>query len=270
MPDFIHMYQTGGNVGWPSLKDYIQININCTYKTDIRDPYIPYHLKKEDEITSIAEKMVRTKVFDISDPSKAYDPFPIEIEHEKKAILDPTKRPLGVLYDGYRLMNLFRELLPESELSFKHLHIIFTNRLIGTWEKGSGSYHARVCVLGFPCIISTTGVVEAPAKPREFYIARRALVASGMAGDIVEAELKKKFAGRFIDYGDKRLIDILKGYIIQALFYHATFDPFCHDKHCRLFNAHWQEDMIQAQLGGKEFCERHEGILGRIIKGNMC
>jgi hypothetical protein len=108
--------------------------------------------------------------------------------------------------------------------------------------------------------------VEAPAKPREFYFLRKALVASGMARDLVEEELKSKFRGRYIDYDDSRMTDIVKGYLMQAFFYHTTFEPFCDDKNCRLFNAHWQEDMIHAQLEGEDFCERHEGILEEIKK----
>jgi hypothetical protein len=264
IPDFIHIYKTDSNIDWPLLKEYITTTINNISEVNIREPFFSHHLKGEDDIASVAESMVRTKVFDASDPHKSYDPFPIEIEHEKEAISDPSKKVTGVLYDGYKLHRLFRGILPLAELSFAHLHIILTNRLIGTWVAGDGRYHARVCILGFPSIISTTGVVEAPAKPREFYIARRGLVASGMDREVVEEELKTKFEGRFIDYNDERIIDIIKGYIMQAFFYHTTFEPFCTDKNCRLFNAHWQEEMIHAQLEGNDFCERHEGILKKI------
>ena len=92
--------------------------------------------------------------------------------------------------------------------------------------------------MGFPCIISIPGIVEAPAKPKDFYISRRGLVAAGMDRELVEEELKKKFAGRFIDHDDERMTEIAKGYVMQAFFYHLTFEPFCQDKNCRLFNAH--------------------------------
>jgi hypothetical protein len=171
-----------------------------------------------------------------------------------------------MLYDGFRMMKLYRKLLPPDESSFKHLHIIFTNRSIATWDTGDGRYHARVSVYGFPSIISFPGIVEAPAKPKEFYIQRKALVSSGMTRDIVEEELKERFKDRFIDYGDPRITEIVKGYIMQAFFYHSMFEPFCKEKKCRLFNAHWQEDTMGAQLTVPEFCERHVGIL-REIRG---
>lgn len=261
VPHAIHIYKTDSNIDWLLLKEYITSTINSISEVDIRESFFPHHLKGKDDIASVAESMVRTKVFDAADPHKSYDPFPIEIEHEMEAISDPKKKVTGVLYDGYKMHRLFGEILPAAELSFSHLHIIFTNRLMGTWAAGDGRYHARVCVLGFPSIISTTGIVEAPAKPREFYIARRGLVASGMDKELVEEELKQKYEGRFIEYNDERMTDIVKGYVMQAFFYHTTFEPFCGEKNCRLFNAHWQEDMIHAQLEGDEFCKRHEGML---------
>jgi hypothetical protein len=266
VPDVIHIYKTDSNIDWSLLREYITNTISNISEVEIREPFFSHHLMRDDDITTIAKKMVKTKVFDATNPSTTYDPFPIEIEHEKEAILDPNKKISGILYDGYRLQRVLREILPKNRLSFSHLHIIFTNRLVGTWVAGDGRYHARVCVLGFPSIISTTGVVEAPAKPREFYISRRALIASGMDRELVEEELKQKYEGRFIDYKDEKTTEIVKGYVMQAFFYHTTFEPFCTEKNCRLFNAHWQEDMIHAQLEGNDFCERHEGILKRLKK----
>jgi hypothetical protein len=261
VPDFIYIYKNNSKIDWDALEKYVETKLNHKPKIELRENFISYHIQGEEDMNSIAEKLVRTKVFDVSDPKKFYHPFPVEIKHEKDLILGQKKEVFGMLYDGFRLQKLFRELLPNTELSFKHLNIMFTGRSIGTWDKGDGRYHARTSVYGFPSIISTSGIVEAPAKPREFYILRKALIASGMTRELVEEELKDKFKGRFIDYNDERLIEIIKGYAMQAYFYHTTFEPFCEDKNCRLYNAHWQEDMIHAQLEGKDFCDRHEEIL---------
>ena len=49
---------------------------------------------------------------------------------------------------------------------------------------------------------------------------------------------------------------------MQAVFYSLTGNPFCEDKGCRLYNAHWQEDAIFAQLeSGYEFCKEHTKFL---------
>lgn len=259
LPDFIIIYSDVSNLDWEELERYIHEKFEDVSKIEIRNRFLS--LVPKSEVDSVGKQLVATKVFDAADPRKLYNPFPVEIAHEKERISDPNKNTAGMLYDGFRLQRLFRELLPNPESSFKYLHIIFTNRSIATWDSGDGRYHARTSVYGFPSIISIPGIIEAPAKPREFYIQRKALVISGMAREIVEEELKNKFKDRFIDYEDSRMTEIVKGYIMQSFFYHIMFEPFCEDKNCRLFNAHWQEDMMNAQLGEPEFCERHEGIL---------
>ena len=86
----------------------------------------------------------------------------------------------------------------------------------------------------------------------------------GMMGmdDLALAEFKNKFEGRFIEYNDPRMTEVCKGYTAQALFFHITGEPFCQDKGCRLFNAHWQEELIYSQLESPyEFCDKHANIL---------
>jgi hypothetical protein len=187
------------------------------------------------------------------------EPLPGEVEFERRLLLDPHLKLPGVLYDGLKLEMVARKLLPAEEIEAGHAHIVFTNRLFGTWDDGDRRYHARVSVYGFPSLISTTGIVEAPAKPKEYYTMKRRYMALGML--VSFEELKEKFQGRFIDYDDPRLTEVMKGYVMQALFYHMGFEPFCQDKRCRLYNAHWQEELLEAQLGGQEFCERHAKIL---------
>ncbi len=73
--------------------------------------------------------------------------------------------------------------------------------------------------------------------------------------------LKEEFAGQFIDYDDARLTEVFRGYALQALFFHLVGDPFCEDPACQLFNAHWQEEMMGAQLGSGALCEVHANFL---------
>ncbi len=153
--------------------------------------------------------------------------------------------------------------MPRGERSREFVHIFFTNRLFATWDGGNKRYHLRTSVYGVPSIISTTGLVEAPAKPREYYLLKQQYERLGK--DLTE--LKGRFEGSFIDYEDKRMTEVAKGHAMQAVFYVLTGDPFCEDKGCRLYNAHWQEELIFAQLGGEdEFCERHTKILESLRK----
>lgn len=180
------------------------------------------------------------------------EPLHGEIRYEQRRILGKTSA-FGVLYDGFHLLRIFSELIPRAERSPGFVHVFLTNRLFATWDAGDKRYHARTSVYG-PCsIISTTGIVEAPARPREYYILKNQYEMLG---------IKDRFKGQFIDYQDTRLTEVVKGYVMQAVLYSLTGDPFCEDQGCRLYNAHWQKDMIFAQIGNKyEFCSRHEWLL---------
>ncbi|KKK54618.1 hypothetical protein LCGC14_3082920, partial [marine sediment metagenome] len=51
-------------------------------------------------------------------------------------------------------------------------------------------------VYGWPSIISTTGIVEGPAKPREYYF--------GLMAGLDEEKVREELKGRFIDHGHHR------------------------------------------------------------------
>jgi hypothetical protein len=202
--------------------------------------------------TRLVRELAEARVRDFSGPGVISGLLPSEIRTEREMLRSPDAIK-GAFYDGLKLQTLARTILKREELSSRCIHLIFTSRLFGTWDEMDGRYHARVCILGYPNWISTTGVVEAPAKPREFYLRRRE--------GINDRELKEEFRERFMDHGDPRLTEVLKGYAMQAIFYHLTLEPFCTEPSCRLFNAHWQEEVIKAQLSESEFCPRHEKML---------
>lgn len=144
-------------------------------------------------------------------------------------------------------------------------HVAFTSRLPGTFDDADRRYHARAVVLGFPSIISTSGLVEAPAKPRGFYAAKRGLRID--SADVRYEALKQEYAGRFVDYDDPRLTTVATGYAMQALFYHLTREPFCGDEDCVLFNAHWQEELLHAQVESGLLCRRHRKVAEAVRGG---
>jgi hypothetical protein len=148
-----------------------------------------------------------------------------------------------------------------SEVSLRRVHITLTNRLLGTWDPDDLRHHLRAILLGIPSIISTSGLVEAPAKPREFYLARQQLgVAAGQ--ELAHALLKERFKGQFLDHDDPRLTEVVKGYAMQAVLYQVTGEAFCGDPDCRLFNAHWQAELVHAQLeADRGYCRRHDEML---------
>lgn len=218
----------------------------------------PFSLLLQDKIANYAREIASSKVQEVSQKIvSGQEPLHREIEYEKRRILGKT-RAFGITYDGFQLQRVFSELIPQEERAYGFFHIFFTNRLFATWDEGDQRYHLRTSVYSFPSVISTTGLVEAPAKPREYYLLKQQYEA--LRKDLTE--LKVSFKERFLDYGDKRLTEVMKGYAMQAVFYSLTGEPFCEDKGCRLYNAHWQEELIFAQLGSEyEFCARHRKFL---------
>ncbi len=232
--------------------------------TDFRGNFFRYHLsslteeKRRERTQQLAEELALLRIRDATRRDLGdRRPMEGEVAYEKRRIEGEGFKSFGILYNGFGLLRVFSSLISEDERHLTHCHIIFTNQLLGTWDGDDRRYHARVSVYGFPSVISITGVVEAPAKPREFYLKRRL----GIPSEV----LKDEFRGRFVDHGDPRLTEVLKGYAVQALIFHITGNPFCDDPDCRLYNAHWQEELIRAQLeGGHEFCKNHRRFLNRL------
>ena len=160
------------------------------------------------------------------------------------------------MYDGFELQRILRYLNENDEI----LRIILTNRLTCTFDENDKRYHARAVICANPGIISTTGIVEAPAKPKEYYFEAMSLKTQGL--DIKLA--KDKFKDKFLDYNDKRLTDVIEGYILQVIFYNITGESFCEDIECRLNNAHWQKDLLFSQLEISKLCKKHNEILTKL------
>jgi putative metallopeptidase DUF6775 len=169
-----------------------------------------------------------------------------------------------ILYDGFKMQRLLETLINKNESNTDHLHIVFEDRLICTFDEEYWRYHARTLVCGVPSIISTTGMVEAPAKPKEWYIRQLELAAYSLDPEDENNEVSvEKFAvNKYLDYGDYRINFIAVGYVLQALFFFLTEgNPFCNDSNCRLYNAHWQEELIHSQIETEKICNEHDSIL---------
>ena len=168
-----------------------------------------------------------------------------------------------ILYDGFMMQRLLETMINENESSTDHMHIVFEDRLICTFSEEDWRYHARTIVGGSPSIISTTGIVEAPAKPKEWYIKQMQLAtydidSDGDENDAIPSSEKEKY----LDYGDSRINFAAVGYALQALFFFITEgNPFCNNINCRLYNAHWQEELIYSQIQSRRLCNEHAALL---------
>ena len=238
------------------IAEYLRRKL-ATLEVELRgDPFTLCRL--QDKTLDYASRIASIKIQDTTTMmASGQKPLYGEIQYEKRRISGKT-RAFGILYDGFQLQRIFCELIPGEEHRLEFVHIFFTNRLFATWDQGAKRYHARVSIYGIPSVISTTGLVEAPARPREYYRLKQQY--EMLRKDLLE--LKDGFKGSFIDYEDERLTEVMKGYAMQAVFYSLIGDPFCGDKGCRLYNAHWQEELIFAQFGSEyEFCPRHRKLL---------
>jgi hypothetical protein len=244
-PRYIHIYQTASVPAVDAkvvAEEIDKILLSC--KIDIRPPF-----KYEENVIEYA------KIADIKQP------FEKQPNHEQDSkIMMMTKIPL---YDGFVMHKKLAEMIPTTEISLAHIHIIFTSLLTCTFDEDDWRYHGRAVICGTPSIVSTTGIVEALAKPREFYLAQ---MLGGMEED---NEMLKKFAGRFIDYdeGDKITAASIN-YALQAIFFFITNgEPFCNNKDCRLLNAHWQEDLIHT-IKKRTLCSYHRNLANKLSKGH--
>lgn len=255
IPSIINLYEEGdlGGLNIKKLGQYLQ-----------EKTHIPFHIRgnlykrlPEKRIKEVAKQFARIKVKDSGREFSLGEPLQAEIDYEKRRIRDPYWKIFGIFYEGIFYQRIISDLIYKDKLDLDHCSILITTQLFGTWDRDNRRYHARVSLYGFPSLISITGLVEAPAKPKEFYLKKQ----MGLPIEL----LKEEYQGRFLDHGDRRMTEVLKGYAVQALFFHLTGDPFCEDQDCRLFNSHWQEEVLHSQLdGGYEFCPRHEGILREI------
>ena len=253
---FVFLYDEGteAKLSVAEIADYLRQQLPHA-QVETRGEFVGHHAGG-DRLDDLARALARARVTDPTRPLSDREPLPGEVSFERERLQAGNRGPFGVIYDGFELQAAMRELLPREEASRSHAHLIFTNRLLATWEQSDLRYHLRVIVCGSPALISTSGAVEAPAKPREFYRAKEQLGHD----PLVYERIKMQFAGRFLDHGDERLTEVLKGYALQAALYQFIGEGFCDDPTCRLFNAHWQEEMLRAQLGGA-VCEKHAQLL---------
>lgn len=228
--------------------------------THVRTEFLRHH--EVGDFNVLASEIAKARVTDLSVPLRSTEPPPALLLFERRQFEAPERRIPGVLYDGLRFQRILRALLPPKERTLEVAHVVFTPRLLGTFDDADRRYHARAVVLGYPSIVSTSGLVEAPAKPREFYVAKRGMQIT--AADARYEALKETFAGRFLDFDDARLTQVAKGYALQAIFYQATGEPFCDDEDCVLFNAHWQKELLHAQIASGILCPRHEKVADRL------
>jgi hypothetical protein len=217
----------------------------------------------------LASRLVKCRVLDPTKKDSLNELVDEDAVEEELGILNSQeplklKKDLSNLYEAYALSSLMLSYLK------KGCQIVFTSRMFATFE--GSRYHGRTIFVHLPfAIISTSGLVEAPAKPREYYLKYTAYQRAKNTGLRVPeeedflSELNDEFRDRFIDYNDSRLPEVLKGYALQAAFYMFFGEAFCDSTDCRLYNAHTQEEMIHSQIKVGKLCEKHNRMLQNFL-----
>lgn len=206
---------------------------------------------------TIAKQLAGSRIFEFRKPFESHEPTVEETQFEIESFQNSSKIENIVLYDGFEFQRIVSELIPTEEQNIEYLHIIFTNKLTCTFDPNDYRYHGRAIIGANPTIISTTGIIEAPAKPREYYLDLMANYSQGLNID----SIKQKYQGRYLEYHDPRICTVVEGYCLQSVFYYITGEPFCEQLDCRLNNAHWQHDLLHSQIAIGKLCPRHEKIL---------
>jgi hypothetical protein len=225
-------------------------------QVEVRKNFFEYF--KSDKNT--AYELASLKIFNLYSSFERHTPTQDEINFEEESFTDSSVSNNIILYDGFELQDFLKKIIPQEESSSDKFHLIFTTRLTCTYDYEDYRYHGRAVICSNPSIISTTGIIEAPAKPRAYYLGMYHNMTQGLNLDV----LKDQFRGKFLEYHDKNLAIVVRGYALQAIFYYHTGEPFCDSKDCILNNAHWQEDLIHAQIELGKLCDTHQKILESI------
>ncbi|TLX69494.1 MAG: hypothetical protein E6L05_05685 [Thaumarchaeota archaeon] len=205
-------------------------------EVEIREPFFSFF---KDSTNKIAYELATSKIFNPLTPFEKHTPTSEEIMLEENSITNFMDTNNIVMYDGFEFRQLVANTIPEDY-----------------------RYHGRAVICSNPAIISTTGIIEAPAKPREYYLGMFENMVQGLNLDM----MKNQFKGKYLEYHDVKLSEIVKGYTMQVLFYYLTGQSFCESKNCRLYNAHWQEDLLHSQITVGKLCNDHQKILNEITK----
>ncbi len=206
---------------------------------------------------SATEDLAGLRVINPDSPDLNVNPFPVEMAFERR-MREECQCGKGVVYAGFNLAALLSRGLLERGVLWGDNPLFITRDYIATFDKDDRRWHLRYAVFSFPVIISLPGIIEAPARPREYYL----LQGQGIPDEMMPDNLKD----RYLTSNDARLPRVLAGILLQAFFYYQTGDPFCTDPLCSLYNAHWQEELLRAQkdepyivcLGHRQILEKEE------------
>lgn len=219
----------------------------------VRTDYLTFHLARfnDEERAILTEELSRqlegAEVCNLVRPE----------DRERLPELPPEERNLDIVYEATGLQALLKLLLPAEEAELSRLHVIFTANYLGVWRSDESYLRLQAMALGVPNMISTSGLVEALQLPKQYHFMRQQLAIMG-----IDEDLDEMFAEETLGYGDPRLNEVCKGYLLQAIYYHLTGETGCEDPECRLNLPVGHTETLRTQvIGTPHLCERHRNLL---------
>lgn len=178
---------------------------------------------------------------------------------------DPSAAGWEEVYHAPSLQAVLHLLLPPEESRLSDLHLSLTNLRLGLWPAPDQPFRLSPAVFGEPNLLSLTSLLEGPEAAREYQFLRVHLAMFGLEEGLESVE--DRFAPLMLAEGDPRLNEVVKGLLLQAVFYRLFGEAFCPDPACRLYNALTQEELLAAQTGPHAgLCDRHRTWL-RAVEG---
>jgi hypothetical protein len=225
-----------------------------------RSDFFTHHFRRfgRDERTllegELLKQLARAQVTDLAEVAGA------------AGILGPDPDLPARVFISHALQAILRLLTPPDERDLDHAHVVFTESLLAHMPEDVPVLRLRALALGEPAVISTTGLIEALPRPREYQFRRAQMAMFALDEDALE-DLAEEFSDRTFGYGDPRINEVCKGLALMACVYRATGEAFCEDPACRLAIPRGQEQLLATQCGPEaHLCPRHLNLLDRLAR----
>ncbi|MDA8064727.1 MAG: hypothetical protein M0031_04360 [Thermaerobacter sp.] len=205
---------------------------------------------------SAARGLAGARVLDPGRPWAPREPLPGEVAYEEAHL--NRGRSASLLYDAVAVADIHRDRLSPPDRRLGLLPVFLTDMLIGTFDEAERRFHARAALFGAAVLLSLRGPSEALAGPREYHLLRRQLAAWGF-DSWPDGAIPEDLRSRLIRPDDPRVPLFSVRYLLQAVFYRLTGDPFCAEHNCALYNAHHQSDLLAHP--SPRLCPRHRAVL---------
>jgi hypothetical protein len=178
---------------------------------------------------------------------------------------DPAAADWEELFHAPSLQAVLHLLLPPEETHLSDLHLSLTNLRLGLWPAPDQPFRLAPAIFGAPNLLSLTSLLEGPQAPREYEFLRVQMAMFGLEEGLEVVE--DRFAPSLLAEADPRLNEVVKGLLLQAVFYRLFGEAFCPDPGCRLYNATTHEALLAAQTAPHAgLCPRHREWL-RALEG---